>query len=77
MKYIYKAASPTLPPADMMCHSEGPAVTGHDIEYWLNEMDVAGWELVTHGAKHWSNPDATQDFWIFRRRRISTGFKEK
>jgi hypothetical protein len=64
--YEYKVTKPMLPPAEQRRHADTPIMNNEEMEWWLNEMDNDGWELVTYGSKHWVN-GLIQEWWIFRR----------
>lgn len=54
------------------CHSgdskTGLYVTCEDVEGWLHDMLLQGWEFVSYGSVQWRTEGRMDDsFWIFKR----------
>jgi len=63
-KFEYQVTQPMLPPG-----AKSPVMDHQQMEWWLNDMDRQGWELVTYGATHWHGKEIPQQWWVFRRPR--------
>lgn len=45
----------------------GIYVTADDVEGWLHDMYLKGWEFISYGQVNWVARDS-DSFWIFKRR---------
>ena len=58
----YRVTQPMLPP-----DADSPVMSPIQMEIWLNNMDMEGWEFIGFATKQWGGSEPfKQEWWIFR-----------